>query len=238
MWGAVLLAAVVAAFDPIRLAVVYLVISRPDPIRNLIAYMAGCVVACSYMLVLPLILLNEADIARFDGSSMGRVRIWLGVGALMLAAVLMLVRFRAPRPRFGSVLQTVRKRARKLWDRGGWWTSAAVGVAQGGPPWDALALLFAMIAITDATVTMQIASAATLVVVMLAVVEAILIAHLINREKAQVALEKVCEWVTGHRREFLAAISALAGLFLLAGVPMTTGSQNAMLKGPMHSMQG
>lgn len=229
MWGAILLAALIAAFDPIRLAVVYLVISRPDPIRNLIAYMAGCVAACSYMLVLPLILLNKADIAQFDGSNVGPVRIWLGVGALVLAAVLVLVRFRTPR--FGSVLQTVGRRARKLWHRGGVWTSAAVGVAQGGPPWDALALLFAMIVITDATVTMQIVSAITLAVVMLAVVEVILIAHLVNREKAQVTLEKVCEWVTGHRRQFLAAVSAMAGVYLLAGVPMTTGNRKAMLVG-------
>lgn len=215
MWGPMLLAAFLAAFDPIRLAVVLLMISRPRPVGNLIAYTLGCLTACSYMLVLPLIALNSANIAPFDGSGLARARVWVGVGALVMAAVLLVARFRTPR--FGSVLQGVGERARSFWDRGGLWTSAAIGVAIGGPPWDAVLLLFAMILVTGATIGTQLVAAVSLVAVMLAIVEVILVAHLINADKAQVALLRASEWITGNRQKCLAGVSALAGVTLIAG---------------------
>ncbi|OBG19153.1 hypothetical protein A5765_02615 [Mycolicibacterium celeriflavum] len=193
----------------------FLVISRPRPVRNLIAYTMGCLAACSYMLVLPLIALNAANITEFDGTVMQRARVWAGVGALVMAAVLLAVRFR-PR-QFGAVLISVVERAPRFWNRGGARASAAVGVAIGGPPWDAVVLLFAMIVITGATIGTQIVAAVALVAVMLAVVEIILVAHVINPAKAQTALRQTSEWITGHRRQCLAGLSALAGMTLIAG---------------------
>lgn len=215
MWGPLLVAASAAAFDPIRLGVVFLVISRPQPVRNLIAYTLGCLAACSYMLVLPLMVLNFADVGRFAGTGMNHARVWVGVGALVIAAALLTVRFRTPT--FGAVLIGVGERARRFWDRGDVWTSAGVGVAIGGPPWDAVVLLFAMILVTGATVGAQIVAAVALVAVMLAVVEVILVAHVINPAKAQTALRQMSEWITGHRRQCLAGIAALAGVTLIAG---------------------
>ncbi|RAV13548.1 hypothetical protein DQP55_10265 [Mycolicibacterium sp. GF69] len=215
MWGPLLVAAFAAAFDPIRLAVVFLVISRPRPVRNLIAYTVGCLAACSYMLVLPLMVLNFADAGRFDGTGMSHTRVWVGVGALVMAAALLAVRFRPAT--FAAVLISVGERAPRFWDRGGLWTSAGVGAAIGGPPWDAVVLLFAMILVTGATVGTQVVAAVALVAVMLAVVEVILVAHLVNPGRAQAGLRRASEWITGHRRQCLAGISALAGVTLIAG---------------------
>jgi hypothetical protein len=41
MWGSVLVLALLAALNPVRLGLALLVISRPRPVQNLLAYWVG-----------------------------------------------------------------------------------------------------------------------------------------------------------------------------------------------------
>lgn len=97
----------VAGLDPVRLGLTLLVISRPRPIQNLLAYLVGNLTACIPILVVPLMVLNAiptfrsfahnlANPATVAGSTVGYIQIGVGVLALSTVA-LMIVRFRVRR---------------------------------------------------------------------------------------------------------------------------------------------
>ena len=103
VWGSVLGLALLVALDPVRLGLILLVISRPRPVQNLLAYWVGCLIAnVPYMLV-PLTLLHVTpmfrsfahDLAAPATSASSTVRhIQIGIGVLALSiAALMTVRF-------------------------------------------------------------------------------------------------------------------------------------------------
>ena len=63
MWGSVAVLALPIAFDPVRLGVNLLLISRPRPAQNLLVYWVGCVTASVMLLLLPLLALHFTDLA-------------------------------------------------------------------------------------------------------------------------------------------------------------------------------
>ena len=57
-----LVVALLAGFNPIRLGITLLVISRPRPMQNLFVYWVGCVIASVLFLLVPLILLHATPL--------------------------------------------------------------------------------------------------------------------------------------------------------------------------------
>ena len=55
MWSSVAVLALPMALDPVRLGINLLLISRPRPAQNLLAYWLGCVTACVVLLAVPLL---------------------------------------------------------------------------------------------------------------------------------------------------------------------------------------
>jgi Sap, sulfolipid-1-addressing protein len=105
MWGSVLVLALLMGLHPLRLGLILLVISRPRPMQNLLAYwVGGLVVSVTYMLV-PLMVLHFTpwftsfahDLATPATGASSTVRhIQIGIGVLVLSiAALMTVRFSA-----------------------------------------------------------------------------------------------------------------------------------------------
>ena len=94
MWGSLFALLFVTAMNPVRLAITLLVISRPRPIQNLLAYGAGCLTGCIPGVVVPMTLLHVAPVfgSFADGlatsSTVQHIRIGLGVLALLIATVL------------------------------------------------------------------------------------------------------------------------------------------------------
>lgn len=89
--------ALLITLHPVRLGVILLVISRPRPMQNLVAYWAGCAIAGFYSLLVPLVLLHV--IPMFDSFAMNfanpaanstfrHIEIGIGALALLIAAVL------------------------------------------------------------------------------------------------------------------------------------------------------
>lgn len=106
MWSTLLVLALVAGLDPIRLGWTLLVVSRPRPIQNLLAYWAGTMaVSVPYMLV-PLMVLHatpwfnsSADVS--TNPAVRHLQIGMGVFGLSMAALLTarwLTRRRQPAP--------------------------------------------------------------------------------------------------------------------------------------------
>lgn len=100
MWGPLLIGALFTALNPVRLAVVALVISRPRPLANLFAYWVGALVFGIPFMLVPLFVLNATPaIESFThglatSSVIKHVQVVLGLVALSLAA-LMLARSRS-----------------------------------------------------------------------------------------------------------------------------------------------
>ncbi|OBG67872.1 GAP family protein [Mycobacterium sp. E3339] len=100
MWGSVLGLGVLAALNPVRLGLALLMISRPRPGPNLLAYWVGGLTVCLPELFAPLILLNFTSIlgssghgaAKATSSTLPHIQIGLGVLGLAIAA-LMAVRY-------------------------------------------------------------------------------------------------------------------------------------------------
>jgi hypothetical protein len=110
VWSSVLLVlTLLLTFDPVRLGVVLLLISRPRPVSNLLAYWIGAMaVSVPYMLV-PLIVLHLVPSFRsfaervakgtFASPTVHHIQIGIGVLALSIAALLA-VRFWASQRAF------------------------------------------------------------------------------------------------------------------------------------------
>jgi hypothetical protein len=105
MWGSVLVLALLMGLNPVRLGLILLVISRPRPVQNLLAYWVGGLVLSVPTLLVPLVVLHFtpwftsfahdlATPATVASSTVGHIQIGMGVLALSIAA-LMTVRFSA-----------------------------------------------------------------------------------------------------------------------------------------------
>ncbi|OBF05703.1 hypothetical protein A5730_16540 [Mycobacterium sp. ACS4054] len=101
MWGSVMGLGILAALNPVRLGLALLMISRPRPGPNLLAYWAGGLTVCVPELLAPLMLLNFTSTfgsvghgasAKATSSMLPHIQIGLGVLGLSLAA-LMAMRF-------------------------------------------------------------------------------------------------------------------------------------------------
>lgn len=103
MWGSVLGLGIMAALNPLRLGLALLMISRPRPGKNLLAYWLGGLTVCIPELLVPLMLLHFTPLFKSlthgsadpgTSSTLGHIQIGLGVVGLSIAA-LMMVRFSA-----------------------------------------------------------------------------------------------------------------------------------------------
>jgi ABC-type multidrug transport system fused ATPase/permease subunit len=97
MWSSLLGLALLLAFEPIRIGVVLLLISRPRPVQNLFALWASCFLVGVSSLLVPLIILHGApQLDSFTenlptNSTVRHFQIGMGAFALLMA-VLMTVR--------------------------------------------------------------------------------------------------------------------------------------------------
>jgi Sap, sulfolipid-1-addressing protein len=103
MWSSVMVLALLAALNPVRLGLALLVISRPRPVQNLVAFWIGCLTASVAVLLVPLIALHVTPMLRplvqnlaspttVASSTVRHIQVGMGVFALSIAA-LTIVRF-------------------------------------------------------------------------------------------------------------------------------------------------
>jgi hypothetical protein len=99
MWSSLLGLALLAGLDPVRLGITLLLISRPRPLQNLLAYWVGCLASCIPTLVIPLTLLHVtptfrsfthdvATPASAVGSTVRHIQLGMGVLVLSIAALM------------------------------------------------------------------------------------------------------------------------------------------------------
>ncbi|MGV9801308.1 GAP family protein [Mycobacterium sp. NPDC003449] len=98
MWGSLLALALLTTINPVRLGLILLVLSRPRPMHNLLAYWIGAMMVGLFSLLLPLIVLHATPAsasfaAKFAHPTTSPVaqRTAIGVGAALLLIALVLV---------------------------------------------------------------------------------------------------------------------------------------------------
>lgn len=100
MWGSLLALAFLTTINPVRLGIILLVLSRPRPMQNLLAYWAGALIVGLVTLLVPLFVLHStpasASFARdfaHPTANPAAQRTAIGIGVALLAvAILMVVR--------------------------------------------------------------------------------------------------------------------------------------------------
>lgn len=99
MWGSLLVLALLTTVNPVRLAIILLVLCRPRPIPSLLAYWSGCVIVGLATVLVPLLVLHSiptsasfvkqfADPA--DNPTAQRIAIGTGVVLMLVAALIAL----------------------------------------------------------------------------------------------------------------------------------------------------
>ena len=94
MWSSLLVLALLTALNPVRIGLTLLVISRPRPLQNLLAYWVGCLIGCIPAVVAPLTLMHVTPMFKSFADDLAtnptvrHIRIGIGVLALSIAALM------------------------------------------------------------------------------------------------------------------------------------------------------
>ncbi|WP_197717811.1 GAP family protein [Mycobacterium basiliense] len=233
MWGTVLVLALVATADPVRIGVGVLISSRPHAATQLVAFWLGGITTSVALAVGVLFGLREFALSAMHrweiataSSTAGHVQIAMGVLALLIAAIAV---GRAPHQRARLGISDV---------AGSHWqvqTSTAISrlsaraelALQARPlrvafllgvgmlvDFRFLAALTAIVA-SGSTVSTQISAAGIYTVIALSFVELPLASQLAAPTRTSQIMSVVHGWVKARRQQFFAVIIALLGVFLM-----------------------
>jgi hypothetical protein len=234
VWGIVLLLGLSMAADPVRIGIAVLLISRPRPMINLLAYWLGGMATGIGLGIGALILLRDFlpnlvhDVtASFTG---GHAKIVVGVIALLIAAVnaVSLARQRAwvrtrsgdpsalaPQPSMPSAVSRLVARVRRVLEGGRPWVAFVAGLGQGPPPVEYLTALSVIVA-SGAAIGTQLCAAVAFTVAMFAIVEIPLVLYLVKPAQTETIMLSVNNWLRAHRRRILVVGAGVLGIVMVA----------------------
>jgi hypothetical protein len=223
VWITLLVMAVAISLEPFRISMTVLLINRPRPLLQLLAFLAGGFVMGTAVGVIVLFVLRPAL-----GSShftLPRVQIAIGVLALVAAAAVatgLLGRKRGEdsadevdrADRADRRTGPLATRARQLLNGRSLWTAGLAGLGIALPSVDYLAVL-AVIAASGTGAATQLAALMLFQVVAFGLVEVPLIAHLVAPDRTRATLTALNDWLRSRRRREVSALLAAVGLVLL-----------------------
>jgi hypothetical protein len=211
MWITALVMAVAVSLEPLRIGMTVLMLNRPRPLLQLLAFLCGgfamgITVGLVVLFVLGPVLLGSPHF------TLPRVQLVIGTLALVVAAALaagVLPRRSAERAegRFAA-------RARRLAGGGSLWVAGVAGTGIALPSVDYLAAL-AVIVSSGATAWTQVGALLTFNVVAFSLVEIPLLAFVVAPDRTRAALESLNGWVRARRRRDVAAVLAAVGVILI-----------------------
>lgn len=229
MWTTVLVLAIAVNFEPTRIGLVPLMLVRPRPILQLLAFLCGSLAISSTVGLLVLFVIHYKIGAPTLKAS--AIQVVMGVLVLLVAAVIAanpgFVRRRVPSvavggsgcvespPRPPGPVQKFSARARGLLEGSSPWFSGATGVVCGLPSIDTLALLTLIVA-SGVTPLVQASAFLTFVAIGHAVVALPIASYVFAPERTRTFLARIGDWVAAHRRQYIATLVAVAGCLMTA----------------------
>jgi Sap, sulfolipid-1-addressing protein len=210
--------ALAAAVYPVLLAGVIVILARPDPRRQLVAFLAG---GMTISVALGLVLLAVADASGgFERSSQpaspavdfvcGAITLALGVG-VATGHPRRLAALGAARP---SRPPDQPSRAGRVLARDSWTLTAAVGALLNLPGIWYLAALKQIATGGHGTGT-ELALVLAFNAIMFLLVEIPLVGYLVSPDRTRAAVDGFNGWVRDHRREAIAAVAGMVGIYLM-----------------------
>jgi hypothetical protein len=235
MWGAVLMFALTAAQDPVRIGIMALLVSRPRPMPNLFAYWLGLMATGFGAALAALFLLRDfmLPLARVVTSAATNpivppTQIVLGVLALSAAAMLATPYSVRPAahalsPGGGPAALVPQSKTPAVFSRLSW-----RGPLEGGSLrmaflaglctstqfvefWGAMMVILA----SGAGAGTQVSAALIFTLVAFTTAEIPLISYLISPAKTQAAVMQLQDWLRAHRRPIFVVVLVIAGVWML-----------------------
>jgi len=218
MWLTLLVAAVAASLEPFRIGMTVLLISRPRPVLQLLAFLAGGFAMGTTVGAIVIFVLRPTWGA--SDSALPRVQIAIGVLALVAAVAVAAAGLAERKRGKGSADRADRKSgllatlARRLLMGRSLWTAGIAGLGIAMPSVDYVAVL-ALIVASGYAATIQIGALLLFQVVAFGLVEIPLISYLIVPDRTRAALRALNDWVRKRRRREVCALFVVVGCVLL-----------------------
>lgn len=222
MWIALVVMAAATSIEPVRIGLTLLMLNRPRPVLQLMAFLGGGFVMGTTGGLVVLFLLPPS-VTESSGLTLPRVQIIIGALALLTAAVLVLrVLVASPRQtrtgRSDSVPVGFSARAQRLLKGRSLWVAGTAGLGIALPSVDYLAAMAIIVASGAATST-KIAALLTFNVLAFALVEIPLLAYLVAPDATRRFMAALHNWGRQRRPGQVAALlAAVGGVLCTAGV--------------------
>ena len=205
--------ALAVSVEPFRLGMTALILTRPRPVADLLAFLCGGFLMG--MAVGGAVLFGLHNTVGSGRFTLPKVQIGLGLLALLLAAAVA-SGVRLPSRREGGQQNTpLADRARLMVANRSPWKTGIAGLAVALPSTDFLAVLAVILASETRPMT-QFLALFWFNVIALAVVECALLAHLMAPKWTQARVAALNDWVAANRRRALTVTLAVIGSVLLA----------------------
>jgi len=209
MWITLAVMAVAVSLEPFRLGLTVLMLNRPRPLRQLLAFLCG---GFAMGITVGVVVLFAPRPALLGSRHFTLPTVQIVVGGLALVAAVVLdsgVRLsRADGPGRLSVW------ARRLADGSALWVAAVAGLGIALPSVDYLAAL-AVILASGTSAGTQVGALVAFNVVAFALVEIPLVAFLVAPDRTRVTMGALNDWLRSRRRRDVAALLAVVGAILL-----------------------
>lgn len=217
MWITLLVMAAAVSLEPFRIGMTVLMLNRPRPLLQLLAFLIGGFAMGTTVGMVVLFILRPA----LGSAHFTLPRVQLVVGALALAAAAVLVTGRPAamfRPRVDREPGRFVTRIKQLLGGHSLWTASVAGLGIALPSVDYLAAL-ALIVASGAAAATQVGALLLFNVVAFGLVEIPLISYLVAPERTRATLSTLQDWLQTHRHRKLAAVVAIVGgVLLVAGL--------------------
>ncbi len=208
-----LVMALAVSVEPFRIAMTVLMLNRPRPVLQLLAFLCGGF-AMGLSVGLVVLFLFRRILLGSPYFTLPKVQILIGVLALVVAAALAARGLTASpagaNPRTGSVATW----ARRMLNGPSLWIAALAGLGIALPSVDYMAAL-AVILASGATAMTQVAALVMFNVVAFALVEIPLLACLLAPKRTRTWMAALNDWIRSRRRAEVATLLAVVGCVLL-----------------------
>jgi hypothetical protein len=204
MWITILVMAIAVSMEPFRIGMTVLMLNRPRPILQLLAFLSGGF-AMGAAVGLVVIFAFRPGLLWSAHFTLPKVQITIGVLAVLMAALL--ASGVVPMPKIPA-------RARGLAQGPSRWVAGVAGLGIALPSIDYLAVL-AVIVASGAAPSTQVGALLVFNVVAFALVELPLVAYLLAPDRTRALMVALNDWIRSRRRCGAAAVLVAVGSVLL-----------------------
>ncbi len=222
MWTTVLVLAIALNLEPNRLALIALLLVRPQPIRQLLAFLTGSFATSMTAGTLILYLLSRGTWA---GTTLNGARAQIVIGVLAIAVAILLTTNFLPSvagaaSADGSTVQSglaglLSKYVGKIVEGSSPWFAAALGVGIAVPSIDYLALLV-LIAASGLSLAAQAGVLLTFLTIANTILLVPVLSYLLNPKRTGAVLDLLRDWVLSRRRRDYAILLGVIGCVMIA----------------------